>query len=120
MRLPEWRGPFDVGEHERDDAGGQRDLARALEPLDELRRRGRPPGRVGIERAAQHPVESLGQLGRDAVPHDRLAGFGSFPVNSQATVFASINDVVGNRRGGGVAERGGTEHEHRAFLGGDR
>ena len=116
VRLPEGSGPFDVGEHERDDAGGQRDLPRALQPLDELRRGGRPSGRVRVEGAAQHPIESLGELRGDALPLDRRVGLRLVPGEQPRDRAREHPHVVGNRRGGGVAERGGAEHEHRPSL----
>ena len=119
MRFPEWRGPFDVGEHEGHHTRRQRGLPRALESFDELRRRCRPARCVAIERAAQHAVEALRELGRDAVPHDRRVRLRLDPRQEPRDRAREQQHVVGNRRRRSVPKRRGTEHEHRAVLGGD-
>ena len=119
VRLPERGGTLDVGEHERDDAGGQRDLACALQSLDQLRRGRRPPRRVRIQRAAQHAVETLGELGRHAVPHDRVARLRLVPGEQPRDRARQHEHVVGDRRGRRVPQRRRAEHEHRATLVGD-
>ena len=119
VRLPQRRRTLDVGEHERDHAGGERRLARGLETVDELRRRAWSPRRVGIERATQDTVEPLGELGRHTVPRDRLARLGFASGEQRDDRLRESADVVGDVGSRGVPQRGGAEHEHRGTSVGD-
>ena len=70
--LPLRRRLFDIGEAERQLAGRQIGLVRVLEALDQLTRRSRPTGGIGIEPSTQRALCHLRQRGVDAVPPTRV------------------------------------------------
>jgi hypothetical protein len=107
MRFPEVGRALDVGQREGHDAGREHAVARRNDAPEEIVRRGRPPDRVGIERAPQHAVEPLRELGRDALPLDLRAGRGG-PTGERVHDRRRQPEHVGRRaRLHAVAQLGG-------------